>query len=99
MYASHSSETCLRRSDLFSISPVQVCDPLSDDNLHYFVSPRPGTGQPESDKSVLVVAAKMDALSIFDQIEVGFDSPSSGIVTLLSVAKTVSDAVKQQKLS
>ena len=89
MYAAGDSQTCLRRSGLFSISPVTVCDPLSDDNIHYFVKPRPKDAAPEDDNSVLIVTAKMDALSLFDQVETGFDSPASGIVTLLSVAKTV----------
>ena len=93
MYGSGDSQTCLRRSSLFSISPVRVCDPLSDDNIHYFLSPRLREN-PEDPGSVVVVAAKMDALALFDQVEVGFDSPATGIVTLLSVASAVSKAVK-----
>ena len=93
MYGSGDSVTCLRRSSLFSISPVRVCDPLSDDNIHYFLSPR-DKETPEDKDSVIVVAAKMDALSLFDQVEVGFDSPATGIVALLSVANAVSKAVK-----
>ena len=89
MYAAGDSQTCLRRSGLFSISPVTVCDPLSDHNIHYFVKPRPKEAAPEDDNSVIIVAAKMDALSMFDQVETGFDSPASGIVTLLSVANMV----------
>ena len=95
MYGSGDSVTCLRRSSLFSISPVRVCDPLSDDNIHYFLSPRQQEA-PELQDSVVVVAAKMDALALFDQVEVGFDSPATGIVTLLSVASAVSRAVKNR---
>ena len=90
MFGSTDSATCLRRSSLFSISPVRLCDPLSDDNIHHFLSPRL---QAEDQDSVIVVAAKMDALTLFDQLEAGFDSPASGIVTLLSVAHAVSRAV------
>ena len=97
MYGSGDSVTCLRRSSLFSISPVRVCDPLSDDNIHYFLSPRLRE-TPEDKDSVIVVAAKMDALSLFDQVEVGFDSPATGIVALLSVANAVSKAVKNNPL-
>ena len=95
MYGASDSVTCLRRSSLFSISPVRVCDPLSDDNIHYFLSPRQEEA-PELQDSVVVVAAKMDALALFDQVEVGFDSPATGIVTLLSVASAVSRAVKNR---
>ena len=98
MFASVNSGTCLRRSELFNLSPVRVCDPLGDENINYFVSPRHQDIKQEPDKSVLVVAAKMDALSLFDQLEVGFDSPTSGIVTLLSVAKTVSTNIKSFQL-
>ena len=85
-----------RRSSLFSISPVTVCDPLSDENLHYFVRPRDpaASPQPEEAGSVLVVTARLDALSMFDQVETGFDSPSSGIVTLLAVANIVTQKMK-----
>ena len=95
MYAAQDSATCLRRSALFSISPVTVCDPLSDENLHYFVRPRdPASSPREEDGSVLVVTARLDALSMFDQVETGFDSPSSGIVTLLAVANIVTQKMK-----
>ena len=39
------------------------------------------------DESVLIVSARLDAISLFDQLEVGFDSPSLGIVTLLAAAE------------
>ena len=90
MYGASDSVTCLRRSSLFSISPVTVCDPLSDDNIHQFLSPRQHS---EGQDGVIVVAAKMDALTLFDQTEVGFDSPATGIVTLLTVAHAVARAV------
>ena len=69
-----------------SIAPVTVCDPLSDDNIFYLARERP-VGRAEAEKSILVVAARLDALALFDQVEVGFDSPATGIVTLLTVAK------------
>ena len=93
MYAAKDSETCLRRSSLFNLSPVSRCDPLSDDNIHYFVSPRPKTQSSEGENSVILVTAKMDTLTMFDQVETGFDSPSSGIVTLLAVADSLSKKI------
>jgi len=99
MYGAKDSQTCIRRSNLFSITPITVCDPLSDNNIHYFVSPRNETTEnnhtkAQEDKSVIVVSARLDALSIFDQVEVGFDTPSTGIVTLLTTAHLVSKAMR-----
>ena len=51
----------------------------------------------EDKDSVIVVAARMDTLTLFDQTEVGFNSPTTGIVTLLSVARAVSRAVSSSQ--
>ena len=50
----------------------------------------------EKEKSVMVVAARMDALALFDQVEVGFDSPSTGIVALLATARLVAEALRDR---
>jgi len=103
MYAAKDSQTCIRRSNLFNITPLTVCDPLSDSNTVYWARCRNATTpstesekcqREEKDKSVMVVAARMDALALFDQVEVGFDSPSTGIVTLLATAKLVAEALR-----
>ena len=103
MYGAKDSQTCIRRSNLFSITPLTVCDPLSDNNIHYFVTPRnsttdKNTTKVEADNSVIIVSARLDALSLFDQVEVGFDSPSTGIVTLLAVANLVAQTMKEASL-
>jgi len=104
MYAAKDSQTCIRRSNLFNITPLTVCDPLSDSNTVYWARCRNATSpstesdkcqREEKDKSVMVVAARMDALALFDQVEVGFDSPSTGIVTLLATAKLVAKALSE----
>ena len=43
---------------------------------------------------MILVTAKMDTLTMFDQVETGFDSPSSGIVTLLAVAENLTKKIK-----
>ena len=105
MYAAKDSQTCIRRSNLFNITPLTVCDPLSDSNTVYWARCRNATTpstdsekcqREEKDKSVMVVAARMDALALFDQVEVGFDSPSTGIVTLLATAKLVAEALRDR---
>lgn len=99
MYAARDSETCVRRSNLQNnITPVKVCDQLSDYNVYYFLEPRNGTKGTEKvvqkDNSVIVVTARLDALSLFDQTEVGFDSPTTGIVALMSAARLLKQAYK-----
>jgi len=102
MYGAKDSQTCIRRSNLFNITPLTVCDPLSDNNIHYFVSPRnstthTNTTKVQSEDSVIVVSARLDALALFDQVEVGFDTPATGIVALLATAHLVSEAIKTLK--
>ena len=102
MYGSKDSQTCIRQSPLFNITPLTVCDLLSDNNIHYFASPRNGTipssqTKEQSEESVIVFSARLDALSIFDQVEVGFDTPAKGIVTLLTAAQLVSQAMRTMR--
>lgn len=95
MYAAKDSETCFRRSNIVvTLTPQDYCEPLSDYNLYYFQSPRnrtksDGTKIAQKDKSVVVIMARLDALNIFDKEENGFDSPSTGIVTLIATAEAI----------
>jgi len=104
MYAAKDSETCIRRSNLFNITPLTVCDALSDSNTVYMAKARNATlrrergKEEEAEGSVIVVAARMDALAMFDQVEVGFDSPSTGLVTLLAAARQVAEALRDHQL-
>eukprot|EP00092_Neocalanus_flemingeri_P064854 GFUD01078765.1.p1 GENE.GFUD01078765.1~~GFUD01078765.1.p1 ORF type:complete len:728 (-),score=215.66 GFUD01078765.1:216-2399(-) len=97
MHAASDSQTCMRRSNLLNnLTPQQFCDPLSDSNLHYFVSARnrtqeSGDTRESSPASVILVSTRLDALTMFDQTEVGFDSPTTGLVVLLAAAKLVSE--------
>ncbi|XP_023337396.1 nicastrin [Eurytemora carolleeae] len=103
MYAAKDSETCWRRSNIANtLTPQQYCDPLSDNNIFYFTTPRNRTLPDNSTKtqsadSVILVVARLDALNIFDKEEVGFDSPSTGIVTLISAAKAVSRELRKRE--
>ena len=104
MHAAVNSETCIRRSNLQnSLEPPHFCDPLSDVSLHYFVTERNATAADGSkrvsgDKSVIMVVARLDSLTMFDQTEVGFDSPSTGLVTLMATAKMVADTMREKGL-
>jgi len=94
MYAAVDSQTCMRRSNIMNnITPVKVCDPLSDNNIFFFLKPRNATSDPPPrPNSVIVVAVRLDALNMFDRVEIGFDSPVTGIATLLSAAKLLKKA-------
>jgi len=97
MHAAGDSETCVRRSNLLNnLTPQTFCDPLNDVSIHYFVSPRNRTLETGDitetpPASVLAVSARLDTLNMFDKAELGFDSPTTGIVTLLAAAKMVAE--------
>ena len=95
MHAATDSETCYRRSHLNNnLEPVQFCDPLADKNIHYSLA------ETLTDSSrVLLVTARLDTITMFDQTEVGFDSPVTGMVTLLSAAQQVSRAMRSAKFN
>ena len=91
MHAATDSETCTRRSHLNNnLEPVHFCDPLADINIHYSVSEAVTSNQ-----QVVLVTARLDTVTMFDQTELGFDSPVTGLVTLLSTASIVSRALRE----
>ena len=95
MHAATDSKTCVRRSHLNNnLEPVHFCDPLSDINIQYSLAEKVN-----SNKQVVLVTARLDTVTMFDQTEVGFDSPVTGLVTLLSTARIVSQAVKAASLT
>jgi nicastrin len=81
--------------------PVRYCDPLGGNNVWSTLYPR---FKPEkTNKTVVVVAARLDGTSMFDGLVPGAMSPVSGIVTLLmtakilaSIAQNLSDTDNQQ---
>lgn len=98
MYASTNTPTCRRRSDLItSLNPTKFCDPLGDNNVWASLHPLAETLNKNNTKAIIdqtyiVVAAKLDTTSFFEKT-VGANSPVSGIVTLLSLAKFLNDTV------
>ena len=63
------------------------CDPLGDQNVFGFLSD-PRSPSPSS-SSVVMVAARLDTTSFFENVYPGADSPASGIAALLAVAHTL----------
>ena len=97
---------CLhRRQDWANpFSPSRWCDPLGDQSVFMMLTP-PETSdsntQPSDPKkkdqkeypenSIILVSARLDQMGMFDNTQVGSESPATGIVTLLSVIKLLSD--------
>jgi nicastrin len=102
MFAAVDSETCIRRSSTTTIlNRIFFCDPLGDNNIWSTLYPRFKTE--EKNRTIVVVAARLDGTSMFDGLVPGAMSPVTGIVTLLmtakilaSVARNVSDIESQQ---
>jgi hypothetical protein len=97
MHTASDSKTSIRRFNLMNnLTPQTFCDPLNDVNLHYLVSPlnsyrtqESGDIEESAPASVVAVLARLDTLTMFDQAELGFDSPPTGLVVLLATAKMV----------
>ncbi|XP_023713100.1 nicastrin isoform X3 [Cryptotermes secundus] len=86
MIAAVDSKTCMRRSAATTIlNYVHYCDPLGGDNIWSTLYPR--LKAEKMNRTVVVVAARLDGTSMFDGLVPGAMSPVSGIVTLLMTAK------------
>lgn len=84
-----------RRSNIVTnLNPVKLCDPLGDSNvwsaLFPLVEGPENNTKPIKDFKYIVVAARMDTTSLFEKT-VGAESPVTGIVTLLTVAKLLKE--------
>ncbi|XP_074109466.1 nicastrin [Cotesia typhae] len=81
MTAAVDSETCIRRSKKLYMNPTAFCDPLSNLNIHWPLSPLNNKTE-----SIVLVIARLDASSIFDNISPGVNSAVTGLITLLATA-------------
>ncbi|XP_076438260.1 nicastrin-like [Babylonia areolata] len=89
MAAAKDTKTCVRRSNLVTnLSPMMYCDPLGDKNIVATLKAVP-SDQPRRDKSVIVVATRMDSMGMFYNQFPASDTSVTGIVTLLATAKTL----------
>ncbi|KAI0213353.1 Nicastrin [Lamellibrachia satsuma] len=68
-----------------SLSPHDYCSPLGDHNIYSFVH-EPKKLEPDS---VVVLSAKLDAFSMFEDIVPAGDSTVTGLVALLAVAEAI----------
>lgn len=88
MYGTTNSEVCMRRASIGLISTDNFCDPLYDYNIWGTLKPM-NMSEEIPAKSVIIVAARMDAATMFDNISPGANSAVSGIVTLMSAAAAI----------
>lgn len=83
MYASVNSPTCLRRSSgAYNINPIRYCDPLGDENIYVPILP---LGNPKH--KYIIVAARLDASSLFYGHTPGSLAVATSLVTLMLTAK------------
>ncbi|KAK8778201.1 hypothetical protein V5799_020459 [Amblyomma americanum] len=75
---------------------VRYCDPLTDRNV---ISTLYATSseKPVTNRSVVIVGARMDTFSMFDSIAPGADSSVSGFITLLIAAQMLNQLKVAQK--
>jgi len=67
---------------------VKFCDPLGDKNVYWSLKElRPNT----PDQSIAIVAARLDATSMFQDLAPGAMSTATSIVTLMATANLISE--------
>ncbi|KAL7293353.1 hypothetical protein TKK_0013123 [Trichogramma kaykai] len=82
MFAALNSESCLKRgSSNILYHPTLFCDPIGDQNIHWPVGP-----MSDDIKNVIMVIAKLDSNSMYDNLVPGAGSTVTAIVTLLATA-------------
>ena len=92
MHASSNAERCLRRRRKRTWMDFwggdKQCDPVGDRNVFGFLRERkPQTTTKSS--SIIMVTARLDAMSIFEDVAPGAGSPATGIIALLATAHTL----------
>ncbi|ODM90820.1 Nicastrin [Orchesella cincta] len=94
MLGAVDTPTCLRRSNVFNMNPgaAKVCDPLGDQNIWASLLPHnASSSEPYPNNSLIVIAARIDGASLFDEISPAADSSISGLITVLSIMKHLGD--------
>ena len=89
MISAVDTKTCLRRNVLTNpFSPTRYCDPMGDRNaFHLALNQENFKNSKYEEKSVLLLSSRVDSVTMFDKVEIGYDSPTSSLVTLLATAE------------
>lgn len=64
-----------------NFNPNTFCDPIGDRNIHW-----PAGEMNDSVKSVIMVIARLDSNSLYENLMLGAGSAVTGMVTLLAAA-------------
>ncbi|KAF4525430.1 hypothetical protein B566_EDAN004173 [Ephemera danica] len=97
MYAAKDSETCIRRSNMYTnLHPVKHCDALGDRNIWMTLFPL-DKEQPEPERSVIVLSARMDSASLFDGETPGAGSAVAGLVTAIATFQALASVKDEMK--
>lgn len=89
MDGAKDTPTCHRRTNLVNnLNPQGYCDPLSNLNVYSYVDALNKSHILENG-SVIIIAARLDAFSLFDDKYPGYDSAVLGFVTLHAVAEAL----------
>ncbi|KAL1110593.1 hypothetical protein AAG570_008121 [Ranatra chinensis] len=95
MFGAVNSQTCIGRSELINFNQFRYCDPLGDQNI--FLSF--GDVLTQSHKNTIVLAARLDAASLFESKAPGAMTAISGLVTLLTTAHILYNMLYQKVYS
>lgn len=96
MLAAKDTSTCMRRSNIITnLNPAKLCDPLGSFNIHTTLFPETINA---TNRSVIIVGARLDAFSLFDNLAPGGHTSVTGLVTFLSVAHTMTKLKEYLKL-
>ncbi|XP_023209668.1 nicastrin-like [Centruroides sculpturatus] len=87
MLAAKDTPTCMRRSSIITnLNPAKLCDPLGSYNIHTMLFPESSN---ITNRSLIIVGARLDAFSLFDNLAPGGHTAVTGLVTLISIAHTL----------
>ena len=97
MIGTTNTEVCRRRSLLsqYSLKPLDFCSPIADYNI---LAPLNPISEKLENSSVILVVARTDAASMFDNVSPGANSATTGLVTLMAVADALSSTAVKQSL-
>ncbi|KAI1305856.1 Nicastrin [Halotydeus destructor] len=98
-HAAVSTPKCMKRNELgfaSTLSGSRFCDPLSSSNVFTTLFPTSPNGYPK--KSVILLTTRLDSASVFNDLTPGVDSAITGMVTMLSVAKTLASLREQMAI-
>ncbi|CAK9301733.1 unnamed protein product [Gordionus sp. m RMFG-2023] len=89
MYAVKDKATCMRRGDIGnSLTDSRQCMEIGDNNIWFLLKPT-NKSKPLKARSMVLLATRMDALTMFDDIAPAAESAVLSVITMLIVAEAL----------